>query len=147
MNSNITRELTPGDFHVVDTPKGKLIQSHLKDIMLVLFYKEDCETSSKIKSILQLISATDIECTFGYFNADIYPDYIKNSLKTKTPVNEIPYLVIFANGRPYMSYSGNFNAIDITKLITYVQLLQTITASIKFCENSIVPVYHIKNTE
>lgn len=141
-------ELSPDDFQIVNTLKGKLIQlESIKDISIVLFFKSDCEISNQIKKMLTLIDETDIECNIYYFDSDKYKGYIKSTFYTKTPIYELPYLVIFANKRPYMSYSGNFNIIDITKLITYVQLLQTVTASIKMVENSVVPVYYIKDNE
>ena len=136
-------ELTSDDFEILDTPRGKVIKTVLKGVSLILFYNSvSCEFSQQFLPVINSLVG-DIGCTFGTFDIDKHKEYVALSLQTKTPITYTPYLVIFVGGKPYMSYHGPPDPIEIKKLIMYVQLMQTITASMCFNENSIIPIYKV----
>lgn len=132
-------ELTPSDFKIVSTPRGDVIETTVKGISFVLFYSPDCTHSV---SYLHLVNTMNEEnCTFAKFDISKYAEYTVQSLNTKTPLTYTPYIVIYVNGKPYMSYNGPPDIAEIQRLIIYVQLMQTITASLVFDKNSIIPNY------
>lgn len=138
-------EMTPDDFNVVDTPRGKVIETVLKGVAMVLFHNPvSCEFSQKFLPVISTL-AGDIGCSFGTFDIDKYKTYVALSLQTKTPITYTPYTVIFVNGKPYMSYHGPPDPVEMKKLIMYVQLMQTITAAMCFNENSVIPIYKVKD--
>jgi|CXWK01.1.fsa_nt_gi hypothetical protein len=132
-------ELTPSDFKIVPTVKGDVIETTIKGISLVLFYNQECVHSTPY---LQLVNTMNDEyCTFAKFDIVKYAEHTIQSLKTATPLTYTPYIVIYVNGKPYMAYSGPPDIAEIKRLIIYVQLMQTITASLVFEKNSIIPNY------
>jgi hypothetical protein len=136
-------ELNPDDFKIIDTPRGKVIETVIKGLSMILFYNPiSCKHSLEFLPIIKNL-AGDIGCTFGIFDIDKYKDYTSLSLHTKTPITYTPYIVLFINGKPYMSYNGPPDSIEIKKLIMYAQLMQTVTASMCFSENSVIPIYKI----
>ena len=135
-------ELTPDDFKVINTPRGDVIETILKGISLVLFYNPDCEYSNAFLPLLDQMNNT-IGCLFGKFNIVKYQTHTALTLKTKTPLTYTPYIVLYVNGKPYMSYNGPPDEVEIKKLIMYIQLMQTITASMCFNENTVIPIYKI----
>lgn len=129
----------PSDFKVVPTLKGNIIETNITGVSLVLFYSPDCTHST---SYLQLVNTmNDDYCTFAKFDISKYAEYAVQSLNTKTPLTYTPYIVIYVNGKPYMSYNGPPDIAEIKKLIMYVQLMQTVTASLSFDKNSVIPIY------
>lgn len=143
-------ELTPKDFNIIKTIKGDLVEYLHKELTVVLFYKneEGIEYSTEFKRVFTDIEDNiDLECKFAYINVDKYPEQLEMASKTKTPIHYVPYVVIYAQGRPYMSYSGKIESVEIVRLITYVQLMQTVTASIQFDPKSIVPMYIVSDSK
>lgn len=140
-------ELTPLNFKVVPTMKGIVLGNDIKGISLVVFYKLNCEKSNTFLQLFDTAMDDNDYCTFAKINADMYLEYIAESTKTKTPINvdNGPYIVIYVDGRPYMSYDGPADNIEIKKLLMYVHLMQTVTASLVFNENSVIPVYQIES--
>jgi len=134
--------LTPNDFKVSTTPRGDVIETVLKGISMILFHNPDCEYSQPFIPIIEKL-VDDVGCTFGMFDIKQYSEHTALSLKTKTPLSYTPYLVLYVNGKPYMSYNGPPDEIEIKKLIMYVQLMQTITASMCFDEKSSIPIYKV----
>jgi glutaredoxin len=115
-------------------------------LTVVLFYKneENRKYSDEFKRVFAEIEETGFECKFGVINIDEHSEAAEMASQTKTPINYVPYVVIYAQGRPYMSYGGKIDSIELVKLITYVQLMQTVTASLQFDAASIVPMYIVK---
>lgn len=108
-------EMTPDDFNVVDTPRGKVIETLLKGVAIVLFHNPVSWESSHefIPDISAL--AGHYGCPFGTFDIDKYKAHdVALSLQTKTP---LPRTVIFVNGKPYMSYHGPPDPVEL-KLLT-----------------------------
>lgn len=142
-------ELTPQNFNIIKTSKGDLVEYLDKELTVILFYKNDenIKYSNEFKRIFSEIEETDFECKFACIDVDEYPEQLEIASKTKTPINYVPYVVVYAQGRPYMSYSGKINSEEIVKLITYVQLMQTVTASIQFDTKSIIPMYVVSNSK
>lgn len=140
------QELTPADFNIIKTIKGDLVEFLSKELTVVLFYKneENRKYSDEFKRIFAEIQETGIECKFGVINIDEHSEAAEMASQTKTPINYVPYVVVYAQGRPYMSYGGKIDSIELVKLITYVQLMQTVTASLQFDAASIVPMYIVK---
>lgn len=140
------QELTPTDFNIIKTIKGDLVEFLSKELTVVLFYKneENRKYSDEFKRVFAEIEETGFECKFGVINIDEHSEAAEMASQTKTPINYVPYVVIYAQGRPYMSYGGKIDSIELVKLITYVQLMQTVTASLQFDAASIVPMYIVK---
>lgn len=139
-------DLTPFDFNILKTPKGDVIEyKSSKDLTVIIFYKNDENKvySDQYIKIFKEIEQTEMECTFAGINVDEYPNQLELSTNTKTPIHYVPYVVIYVQGRPYMSYSGKIDPVEIIKLITYVQLMQTVTASMQFDPKSIIPIYMV----
>ncbi len=140
-------ELTPLNFKVVPTMKGIVLGNDIKGISLIVFYKLNCEKSNTFLQLFDTAMDDNDYCTFAKVNTDMYPEYIAESAKTKTPINvsDGPYVVIYVDGRPYMSYDGPVDNIEIKKLLMYVHLMQTVTASLNFNNDTIIPVYKIES--
>jgi hypothetical protein len=136
-------ELTPNDFKIINTPRGDVIETILKGLSLILFYNPDCEYSKPFIPLLDTMNNT-IGCTFAKYDIVKYAEHTALTLKTKTPLTYTPYVVLYVNGKPYMSYSGPPDEIELKKLILYVQLMQTITAAMCFNENSVIPIYKVQ---
>lgn len=136
-------ELVPDDFKIINTPKGDVIETILKGVSLVLFYNPECKHCQPFHSVLDNLNNT-VGCTFAKYDITKYPQHTQLTFKTKTPITYTPYIVLFVNGKPYMSYNGPSDEVELKKLIMYIQLMQTITASICFSEHSIIPVYRVE---
>lgn len=142
-------QLTPNDFKIVKTPKGDLVQLLRDELLVVLFYKneENRVYSDEFIKVFEQIEQTEVECKFAVINVDEYPECVDLSSKTFTPIHYVPYVVVYVHGRPYMSYSGKIDAVELVKLITYVQLMETVTAQIQIDKKTVVPIYFVKEDE
>jgi thioredoxin-like negative regulator of GroEL len=108
------QEMTPDDFNVVDTPRGKVIETVLKGVAIVFFHNPvSCEFFQELIPDITAL-AGNYGCPFGTFDIDKYKAHdVALTLQTKA----LPRTVIFVNGKPYMSYHGPPDAVELKLLI------------------------------
>jgi thioredoxin-like negative regulator of GroEL len=109
--------LQSDDFKLTSGLKGVIMTTQIKGISVVIFYSSQCIHCKKLIPLVKNLSSTIQGCQFGIVNVGNAKDCILLSRKTKNPINVVPYIILYVNGRPYMRYQGPHEKEAITQFI------------------------------
>lgn len=113
--------LTTEDFQVKTMPSGKnLLCTGIRGISLILFYSNVCEHCKKLIPIFKYLPGTVNGCQYGMVNVGTNRQLIAMSKSTIAPIEFVPYILLYHNGRPYMRYNGPYDATEIRNFVITV---------------------------
>lgn len=101
--------LTSQDFFLENGSKGKVLCMDSKGLFLVCFHAnpDRCvhceETIPEFKKLPQRIGS----CKFALVNLNANPDIVKMSKMTIAPIEYVPFIILYVNGRPFLKYEGD----------------------------------------
>jgi hypothetical protein len=121
--------LTSEDFFLDQSNDGKRVLCiDAKGLVLVCFHVNSnrcahCEdTIPEFKRLPQRIGG----CKFALANLSMNPDVIKMSNMSKAPIEHVPFIILYVNGRPFLRYEGERTTQDMMEFIQeVVQKLQS----------------------
>jgi len=109
--------LTSDDFHIQQGTKGKIICNNIPNFSLVLFYSTSCPHCQQFIPILKKLPGSLPGCQFGMINVNKNKRIIRDSKETIPPIEYVPYIILFINGKPFMRYDGPPNHQEILKFV------------------------------
>ena len=112
--------LNSADFLVQDGPKGPVLCNNLQGLSMVLFYAETCVHCKNLIPIFKTLNNRVSGCQFGMLNVMHNKKCVMESRNTIGPIMEVPYMVLYVNGRPYMRYKGPHDQGEIIHFIVEV---------------------------
>lgn len=110
------------DFYNDQGSKGKILCNNQKGLCLVLFHADasQCahceETIPEFKKLPYRMPGVK----FALCNVNKDRDIVKLSAGTNTSLEYVPYLVLYANGRPIMRYDGERKLQSMLEFLTDV---------------------------
>ena len=137
--------LDKDDFKVVKSEGKVNLHTTVKNISMVLFYTNSCPYCKHILKIFKSMPRKITELQFGIVNLSRNKNVVEMSRTTSTPMNYVPYIVVYVRGKPIMIYNGNLNESGIKEFIsTHIDLLNE-----KLVENQVkrhpctlgIPIY------
>lgn len=135
MNNYNLIYLTTNDFYIGDGSKGKLLCNNLKDLTFCFFHAdpERCEHCEELLPIFKKLPHFIKSCKFALVNLNKNPDCIKMSNTTITPLEYVPYLMLYVNGRPFLRYDGERNLQELVDFIN--EAINRLKTKTKFVDN------------
>jgi thioredoxin-like negative regulator of GroEL len=112
--------LQSNDFKLIDGMKGPIMTTQIKGISIVVFYSSKCIHCQKLLPVIKNLSNSIQGCQFGIVNVGNSKECILLSRNTKNPINVVPYIILYINGRPYIRYQGPHTEQEITNFIVEV---------------------------
>lgn len=112
--------LNSADFLVQDGPKGTVLCNNLQGLSMVLFYADNCVHCKNLIPIFKTLNNRISGCQFGMLNVMHNKKCIMDSRSTIGPIMEVPYMVLYVNGRPYMRYKGPHDQGEIIRFIVEI---------------------------
>lgn len=113
-------------FKIVSTPKGDILGTNIRGVSLILFYSTQCQYCDKFIPVFKKLPGTIGGCQFGMINISNNRSVVEKSKNTIMPLSVVPYIVIYMNGKPVMSYDGPATDTDIKNFVmTVVNNLNT----------------------
>jgi hypothetical protein len=112
--------LSSEDFQIQKGIKGQLLCHNIPRFSLILFYSTRCTHCQTIIPKFKSLPGTIGGCQFGMVNVSNNKKCLMMSNQTITPIQYVPYIVLYNNGRPYMEYKGKHEIGDITNFIMQV---------------------------
>ena len=112
--------LTAEDFHVARGVKGNIMCTNIQGFSLVLFYSTQCEHCQTFIPIFKRLPGSVGGCQFGMINVSHNKKAVIMSRETVAPIQVVPYVILYVNGRPYMRYRGPQDAREIARFIVEV---------------------------
>ena len=99
--------LTASDFHLGKGQTGKLLYNNIARYSVVLFYAPSCEFSVPYLNIFKSLPGNIGGCTFGIANIQKHMAIVKESKATISPIEFVPLVIYYVDGRPFMKYNGD----------------------------------------
>lgn len=99
-------ELSLEDFKVVSSQHGLTLQlNQIPGICLVLFFSPKCKYCRKIFPFYKELRNEIAGVNFLGININKYPKIISLSRKTLSPIEHVPYLILYVNSIPVAAYN------------------------------------------
>lgn len=118
--------LTSDEFQIQRGTKGPILCTTLQGFSLVLFYSTQCQYCQSLIPIFKKLPGSVAGCQFGMINVSRNKQCVMMSRQTIAPITEVPYIVLYVGGKPYMRYKGPHDQAEIGRFIIEVsQKVQT----------------------
>lgn len=121
--------LTVKDFSLQDGKKGKLLCNNLRGFSFVMFYSRQCPHCEQVFPIFKELSRQMNMCAFAMINVSDNPGVVYASHKTVSPIKDVPYLILYINGHPFVKYTGARTMEEIYGFL--VEMLKRVQSSTK----------------
>ena len=112
--------LTSEDFQLSRGTKGPVMGHSIPGFSLILFYSTQCEHCQSLIPIFKKLPGTVGGCQFGMINVSHNKKCVIMSRETSSPIQVVPYIILYVNGKPYMRYKGPHDAGEIARFIVEV---------------------------
>ncbi len=126
--------LTDDYFKVVSTPKGDVLGTTIRGISLVLFFSNQCQYCHQFIPIFKKLPGTVGGCQFGMINISTNRSVVEKSKNTISPLSYVPYIVLYVNGQPVMSYDGPADENSIRKFV--LEIVESLKTKQQFITNN-----------
>lgn len=104
-------------FKTVNTEKGDVLGTTIRGISLILFYSTQCPYCEPFIPIFKKLPGTVGGCQFGMINISTNRSIVEKSKNTIMPLTYVPYIVLYNNGRPIISYDGPANEQELKNFV------------------------------
>ncbi len=117
---NSIRHLSDTDFELKAGKKGKVLCTNLKGISVVQFHHPSCVNCKKLFPIFNALSRQINNCLFCAVNIGTYSSIVNASRQTISPIEAVPLIILYVNGRPFLKYDGEHDIQSIGNFIVNV---------------------------
>ena len=99
--------LSPSDFYV---NRSSELSVNTPGMVFVLFTSSQCPFCNDIQPVFMQLSKYIQGCTFALMNVEMQQQRIRHmSARTTSPINYVPFLVFYKDGRPVSQYVPDEN--------------------------------------
>ena len=112
--------LTSDDFNIQKGQKGQVLCNSIQGFSLILFYSTQCEYCQTLIPIFKQLPGNVGGCQFGMINVSHNKQAVMLSRETIAPIKEVPYIILYVNGKPYMRYKGPQEPTEIARFVVEV---------------------------
>lgn len=112
--------LTERDFTVQSGVKGDILCHGIKGFSLILFYSTQCQHCQNFIPKFKTLPGSIGGCQFGMINVSMHKSIIQMARNTIAPIEYVPYLILYINGRPFMKYDGPYESNEIRRFVVEV---------------------------
>jgi hypothetical protein len=128
------------DFKLQESKDGYLMCNNIKGISLILFYSTQCKYCAISLPVFKSLPGTLNGCQFGIVNISNSKEVVNMSRKSTSPLQYVPFIILYFDGKPIMSYDGAHDGNEIRKFIITIskdlQQKQTFMAKLNASANS-----------
>ena len=112
--------LCSDDFSITTGSKGNILCHSIPGFSLILFYSTQCTHCKKIIPIFKKLPGTIGGCQFCIVNVSSNKNCVRMSKETIAPINYVPYIVLYIQGKPFMRYNGPHDDQEIRRFVIEV---------------------------
>ena len=112
--------LTSDDFKIVQHNTKNYLCHRINGFSLILFYSTHCDHCNEFIPIFKQLVGSIAGCQFGMMNVMKNKECVIKSKNTITPLEYVPFIVLYTDGKPYMKYSGPPNVNEIKHFVVDV---------------------------
>ena len=113
--------LNTNNFKILKSERGTLLCNDIKGFSLILFYSTQCDHCHAIIPLFKQLPQYVQGCKFGILNVSKNNKLVELSKDTIAPLEYVPYIILYTNGKPFMRYEGKPDIESIKDFILDVQ--------------------------
>jgi glutaredoxin-related protein len=98
--------LSNDDFRISETPEGKFLVHSIPGFSLVLFYSKQCPHCDDFLPVFKKLTGSIEGCFVGILNVSTNKQCVMASRDTQAPIEYVPFVLLYYNGKPSMIYKG-----------------------------------------
>jgi len=110
------------DFYLAKGQSGKILLCNSKykeGIFFVFFFSTKCENCHEGMDVFtNLVRRFPPEIKFGAININDFPTIISKSSQSCTPLEYVPYFVLYFRGKHFLRYDGEMVMADMINFLT-----------------------------
>ncbi len=95
---------------------NKKLNIDSNEMTFVYFYKPTCIHCSRLKPVLDTF-VNENNVNFYKVDTSKNINFIRDTMKTDTPIKFIPFLLVFKNGNVFKVFSNNITLINLKKVL------------------------------
>jgi DNA-directed RNA polymerase subunit L len=127
--------LSSDDFTVNKGSKGNTLCNSIPGFSLILFYSTQCDYCRDLIPIFKGLPGTIAGCQFGMINVSSNKQCVQVSKNTITPLNYVPYIVLYIQGCPFMRYNGPHDPDQIRRFV--IEVANKVQSKQKFTNENV----------
>lgn len=128
--------LLPNDFRIEQGSKGPILCNNIQGMCLVFFYSKKCVHCQNFLPAFKTLPHQVPGCMFAEANVTIKNQaLIQMSRATVTPIEFVPLMILYVNGKPFMKYQGPRSLPDIIRFI--IEVSDRISAKQEFTKGKV----------
>jgi hypothetical protein len=132
MNSLIF--LTEEDFSIQQGKKGYIMCNNIPGVSLVLFFGNRCDHCPPVKDAFNYLPRAVQGCQFALVNLSTNVNIAYMSKKTIAPIEHVPFIILYVNGRPFMKYNGDKTVQALANFV--IEVLSRLQSKKNFTNNT-----------
>ena len=109
--------LESDDFQLSKIGDNIVLTTEIQGLSLLMFYSPKCSYSSQLLPKFKKLGNSINNCIFGIINVSNNKRVILMSDRSATPIQHVPYIVLYLNGQPYMIYNGSHTEQDLRNFV------------------------------
>ncbi len=112
--------LNSDDFFVDQSANGKVLCNYQKGMCFALFYSTNCKFCDTLIPEFKKLPMIFPGSKFAMVNLNRFPDIIKKSMDTIAPIEAVPFIMLYKEGRPYIQYEEGRTLKDMVDFLKEV---------------------------
>jgi len=117
-------QLSTQNFHIVGNQRQSLNINYGGNV-LVFFKLQGCQGCAAFEPIFHQLSNEDRRVSYGILDLTYNRDIVQLSRSTTTPIQKVPHLILYSEGRPYARFKGEKNIQSLKNFISDATPQQT----------------------
>jgi thioredoxin-like negative regulator of GroEL len=133
--------LTSDDFRIQKREGGDLLVHSIPNFSLVLFYSVQCPHCDQFISAFKRLPGSIKGCQIGMLNVNTNKQCVFKSRETIVPIEYVPFIILYYNGKPSMIYKGPPDQSEIGRFV--VETSRQIQVEEPVIQGKTIPAYTI----
>ena len=112
--------LSEDDLVLQKGTKDNIMCTTIRGLSLILFYSTQCKFCKELVPIFKSLPGNVPGCQFGVINVSNNKRSVLMSRDTVVPIDVVPFILLFYDGKPYMRYKGPYEIHELSKFVSEV---------------------------
>ena len=130
--------LSSDDFTPTKGSNGNILCHSIPGFSLILFYSTQCTHCQTLIPIFKKLPGSIGGCQFGMINVSSNKQCIRMSKDTIAPIEYVPYIVLYIQGKPFMRYNGPHDSEEIRRFV--IEVANKVKSKQKFTSETVKDV-------
>lgn len=113
--------LDDNDFSIKEGKHGPVLCHNITGFSLVMFYSPRCKHSESLLPVFKGLPSSIGGCKCILVNVSQFSNIVRKSRATIDPIEHVPYIILYVDGRPWMRYDGPHTESDIRTFVFKIE--------------------------